>query len=171
MLDGRPINPINEIGAHERPRSVRSASGSKFEEHVPIEMEDTSGVSPSEFEPVDDLKTNKGAAQLRAANQGKGIQRGKSPLSQDSPILGRNPVFTSSTAADSPPLANEVTRRQHLMSWSSYGSDGDGEEMSATFAKALPSVRSNPARVSEESSGLRLSDATYVVSPLRRDKF
>lgn len=42
MLDG---TPINEIGGYERPRSARSISGSKFVEHIAVEMEDTSSVS------------------------------------------------------------------------------------------------------------------------------
>lgn len=59
------------------------------------------------------------------------------------------------------------------MSWSTYASDGDGEEMSATLnsSKAPPSARSTPSQISEQSGGQLLSDSTYVVSPLRKDKF
>lgn len=50
MLDGRSIK---EIGGYERPRSVKSVAGSKFAEHIAVEMEDTSSVSIHDNEVMD----------------------------------------------------------------------------------------------------------------------
>lgn len=124
-----------------RPLSQTSGSSSKFREHI-AEMEDTSAYRQPP-QPV--------------------VPAARSPKTpdNDSPTLGRD------SGVSPPSLADQVRRKQHLMSWNSYDSESFSAEqpMGATMApKSPPGVRS-PEQVSPDRSNTPI-DRSFIVSPM-----
>lgn len=129
----------------QRPVSQGSRSGSpsRFREHI-AEMDGTSR-SPPRSPPS--------------------VNTPVSATAIDSPTLGRESGVSAVTTAS---LADEVRRRQHLMSWNNYdpgaavGRAGAEEEMRGTVGPKGP-----PAHIDEVSPDLSgsPSDGKYVVSP------
>ncbi|KAK6395103.1 hypothetical protein LTR65_001292 [Meristemomyces frigidus] len=122
----RPSNPSADAVAMldstpvKRPVSQTSGSRSpRFREHIAA-MEDTS------FQP-------------RLDNAAE--QRSPRTPDTDSPTLGRDSVLAG------PSLSDDVRRKQHLMSWTSYdsgqaGSSGSPEEQMGATMKGRPAARS-----------------------------
>ena len=89
--------------------------------------------------------------------------RASSP-SVDSPTLGRQSELTLNAS-----LADDVRRRQHLMSWNNYdpphSKAGTEDQMGATMGRrARPAARIHEQASPDMSGGTR--DSEYVVSPL-----
>ncbi|KAK5712423.1 hypothetical protein LTR15_012003 [Elasticomyces elasticus] len=132
----------------KRPKSQFSTSRSpRFHEHL-AEMEDTSNRTPP-----------------RPMN---GSGSPQSP-DTDSPTLGRD--SNVSARSNGPSLAEEVKRRQHLMSWNTYdprqaGQQGghEDEDPSATMVPRTPPSARSPDQVSPDMSNTP-RDASFVVSP------
>ncbi|KAK5677541.1 hypothetical protein LTS10_010113 [Elasticomyces elasticus] len=132
----------------KRPKSQSSTSRSpRFHEHL-AEMEDTSNRTPPQ--PMN------------------GSGSPQSP-DTDSPTLGRDSDV--SARSNGPSLAEEVRRRQHLMSWNTYdprqaGQQGryEDEETSATMVPRTPPSARSPDQVSPDLSNTP-RDASFVVSP------
>ncbi|EMC93143.1 hypothetical protein BAUCODRAFT_158899 [Baudoinia panamericana UAMH 10762] len=131
----------------KRPASQASSSRSpRFIEHL-AEMEDTS-ISPCP-----------GIA---------GGQRYSTVESTDSPTLGR--ASEGSFCRSGPSVADELRRRQHLMSWSTYNSGGRGiagrgEGTEATIAPRRPPTQRVEGQVSPKSNSGTI-DSRFVVSPM-----
>ena len=143
MLDSTPI---------KRPLSQASGSRSpRFYEHI-AEMEDTSSQRPP-------LPT--------AAKQPS------SPSDTDSPTLGRDSSDGNSThqSGQTHVLADDVRRRQHLMSWNNYDAShavnrqSIGEPMATVAAPKEPPGPRQSHQVSPDTSNAPL-DSTFIVSPL-----
>lgn len=148
----RPSNPSGEAVAMldgtpiQRPVSQSSRTSSKFREHI-AEMEDTSFHRPT--------PTVTSATRCP-----------KTPET-DSPTLGRNSGLSTTS------LADQVRRRQHLMSWNSHESDPDGaeQEMAATMTpKSPPAAMMGPEGVSPDRSQMPM-DRPFVVSPMNSVDF
>lgn len=114
MLDSTPI--ARPISSASGPRSPR------FREHI-AEMEDTSIRTPP-------------------SRMGRNSQKSPSTPNTDSPTLGRVSGGTASRFAV--PLAAAVTKRQYLLSWSTYDPQDIEHEMEATLeVKTPPSASSD----------------------------
>lgn len=142
----RPSNPSADAVAMldgtpiKRPLSQSSDSrSSRFREHM-VEMEDTS------FRPPPD-------------NAGK---RDPRTPDTDSPTLGRD------SGLSGPSLNDDVRRRQHLMSWSTYESNDVGQadgQMGSTMTPKSPPAARSPHQVSPDMSNAP-RDSKFVVSPM-----
>ncbi|KAK3072804.1 hypothetical protein LTR53_006176 [Teratosphaeriaceae sp. CCFEE 6253] len=148
----RPGNPSADtmpmLDGTPLKRPLSQSSGSRtprFHEHL-AEMEDTSPQTP-----------RKAVPSLRSP---------RTP-DTDSPTIGRDSNI--SIRGDGPSFADEIRRRQHLMSWNTYdprqGSDpAENGEMSATIAPRTPPAARSPQQVSPDMSNLP-RDSSFVVSP------
>ncbi|TKA71677.1 hypothetical protein B0A55_07689 [Friedmanniomyces simplex] len=148
----RPSNPSADTVAMldstpiKPPQSQSSGSRSpRFHEHV-AEMEDTSSRAPPS--PAKD-------------------SRGPRTPDTDSPTLGRDSNI--SARGKGPSLADEVRRRQHLMSWNTYDPGqadrrGGNEEPSATMVPRTPPTARSPEQVSPDL-GNTPRDSSFVLSP------
>ncbi|KAK0363557.1 hypothetical protein LTR91_020345 [Friedmanniomyces endolithicus] len=148
----RPGNHFEEIVAMldgtpiNRPQAPTPGSRSpRFHENI-AEMEDTSNRTPP--------------------SPTKALRSPRTP-DTDSPTLGRN--SENSNRGNGPSLAEEVRRRQHLMSWNTYdprqAEQAGGEEVSsATMVPRTPPAVRSPDQVSPDLSNMP-RDSSFVVSP------
>ena len=150
----RPSNPSGDVVAMldgtpiQRPPLSQTSSGtSKFHEHI-AEMEDTSS---------------------RPGTSSTAEQRRPRTPNTDSPTLGRGSGLSGPSMA----MADEVRRKQHMMSWSTYETSvleqnaNRGERVGATMTPKSPSAARNPdspEKVSLDTSSLP-KDSGFVMSP------
>lgn len=145
MLDSTPIARLRSSKISTQPRSPR------FHEHI-AEMDDTS------------------QARITLANAAT------PPKDHDteSPTLGRDELRKPSASGSKATLADDVRRRQHLMSWNNYDPDqpsasgSKGEEIGPTMAPRTPpsaGARNEPDVVSPYQGGRTpRSESEFVVS-------
>jgi hypothetical protein len=150
----RPGNPsadaVAMLDGTPVPRPASQTSGSRsprFREHI-ADMEDTS-------------------LARTPPQRSETIRSTRSPET-DSPTLGRDSNLSLRGAAT--PLADQIRRRQHLMSWNAYdpraATEGstDGDQAMATIGPKTPPTARSPDKVSPDTSNSP-RDPAFVVSP------
>ncbi|KAI5369205.1 hypothetical protein Slin14017_G000840 [Septoria linicola] len=82
----------------------------------------------------------------------------RSPIAQESPVLGRNSPRTDS--------AKDVRRNQHIMAWNRPDGGSDAPMSANLTPRTPPAARSKASSTSPGKAGLP-REASFVVSPLR----